>query len=654
MNKKIIWTLLIILFLFSCFMVYKRAQFENKYKNVELILDYDETVKKCAVTGNDINETLLKFKKAGITTIAFNEETIEGLIEYGSSAVIPPPAAELQTENTPAVYLRFDKNKLYVLDKINKYLPSVKKQKIKTNVVKLNAAYCDISSYGLGYDSNAIEKIKNLGFNIILRPRNKANLTPDLIVKYWEEIFNLQRAVNSQFSGIIFGGLENEVLGYPSLLSISGDKISGLSGLFGVVESAQAEKAQKGIEYLTLRSSDKAARVMSISDLYLAKLNPESVVEKYSLGVRERNIRWVYMHLFNASYGGKDVMGTNLDMAANLKDNLAGGFNFSGTRGMPGIPYHFGYIALAIFVFICLICFLLGGSRTAPTSKPADTVKILIIIIIITFATSLVFALLFFAKYDLLIKLLSVFALANSILFIMAAFKMGIEYLQDRADRMKKSLFENLKISATAFLIISFVSFTGALCLASLLFQRGFLLGIDQFRGVKLLMILPPLIVFYWYITACAKKKHEEIFNWPVTWGQAALLLILLAAGAYYIIRTGNIGEGTALEAEKSFRSYLANTLAVRPRLKEILFAHPALILGLSFIQDKKNYIICALLLLFGAIGQADIIDTFAHAHTPVIISLIRFGYGILFGAVVGVVCWAGYQIIRRGSGIRG
>lgn len=650
MNKKTIWILIAILFIFSAVIIHQRINVEKKYNNVELILDYDEILRKCALTGADFNETLLKFKDSGITTIAFNEETVEVLQNYGKvlSTNEACAACEENTEGLkPGLSFLVAKDKAYIIDKIKKYLPDVKKSFNKLlngdYNLQLGASYVDMSTYGLGFDSGAVDKVKKLGFNIILRPKNKPNLTKDLLGKYWQEIKEISQLSGNSFSGVIFGGLENEVLGYPSMLSVTSGEMGDMNGLMGVVEAGQQDKEQKGIVFLASKGPQKVARVMSISDLYLAKLKPDSVVEKFTLGVFERNIRWAYIHLFNASYDGASVMDTNLKMVADLKSNLKNNFNFvkvdNKLTGYSGFVY-FGFIIFAGFMFLILAIFLMDDFI-----KISAALKTFLIILFILMASFLIFK-----NQFLYIRLM---ALGNAVLFVILAFKIGIEYLNKNLknkkskDRSRSAITELMQILA-AFFIIAFISFTGGLTIAALLFKEEFLLNIYQFMGVKLLMILPPVIVFYWYMVTQGKKSSKEIFGWPVTWGQAVLLLVLMAAGVYYIMRTGNMGEGTALEAEKTFRSYLSNMLVVRPRLKEILFAHPALILALAFIKDKKNYVLCALFLLFGAIGQADIVDTFAHAHTPVVISLIRFGYGLLFGAVIGIIYYLVYKLLWK------
>ncbi|MFH1453304.1 MAG: DUF5693 family protein [Armatimonadota bacterium] len=634
MNKKLIWIILLLVFVFSAYVVYNRIDFENEYNNIELILDYDEVYKKCAFTGSSLEDTLLSFKKAGITTVAFNEQTVEDLINYGRISLIPRE----NTGNYPVLFLQVNKDNLYndtqlITNKFKKYLPHAYKGTEKGNIIEVSASYGDIIPYGIGFDPYAINEVNNMGFNVILRPRNKINLNADLLQEYWNEILGIKMKLGDSFSGIIFGGIENEVLGYPSLLGITSVNIRELKGLLGVLEAGSSEKVQKGINYLEKHNSPEVVRVMSISEAYLAKLDPKKTAGKFILGVKERNIRWVYLHLFSSGFYGDDITKTNLNMVSSLKGSLTKNFNFSKADKMPYIHYSYTYLAIIIIFLIILFFFLIDDFI-----KLSNKIKILLFIISI-----LTILVLFMYKTVLLIKLT---ALVGAVLFIILAFKSGLEFFKERTEiKGNNEIFSIL----LTFLLISVISLTGGLITASLLFKNQFLLNICQFTGVKLLMILPPVLVLYWYLTKQAGKSYKEIFSWPLTWGQAVLLLVFLALGVYYILRTGNTADGIVMPAEKTFRSFLNDILVVRPRLKEVFFAHPALILALTFIKEKRNIVLCGLFLLFGAVGQADIIDTFAHAHTPAVISLIRCVYGIFFGAVIGFIYWGVYKLIFKG-----
>jgi thiamine transporter ThiT len=53
-------------------------------------------------------------------------------------------------------------------------------------------------------------------------------------------------------------------------------------------------------------------------------------------------------------------------------------------------------------------------------------------------------------------------------------------------------------------------------------------------------------------------------------------------------------------------------------------------------------------LLALGAIGQVSLINSFAHMHTPILITIIRTGWGLGLGIVLGLVLLGLLHLIRR------
>lgn len=122
----------------------------------------------------------------------------------------------------------------------------------------------------------------------------------------------------------------------------------------------------------------------------------------------------------------------------------------------------------------------------------------------------------------------------------------------------------------------------------------------------------------------------------PLRVGQVVLGLVALAALAVFVARSGN-DSGVAVSAlELKTRALMDKYLLVRPRTKEFLLGHPALFFALCASASGRFGRWVLPLLIVGAIGQADIMDTFCHLHTPLFISLLRALIGWLLGAAIG------------------
>jgi len=129
----------------------------------------------------------------------------------------------------------------------------------------------------------------------------------------------------------------------------------------------------------------------------------------------------------------------------------------------------------------------------------------------------------------------------------------------------------------------------------------------------------------------------------PVKW--AIMGLILLSLGIIYILRTGNEAVLITSSLEIKTRALLDLILGVRPRTKEFLLGHPLLLL--LFYTGYRDHRFLPLLLL-GAIGQVSLINTYAHIHTPLLISLQRSFNGLWLGILIGLCLILIFRFIRQ------
>jgi hypothetical protein len=137
-----------------------------------------------------------------------------------------------------------------------------------------------------------------------------------------------------------------------------------------------------------------------------------------------------------------------------------------------------------------------------------------------------------------------------------------------------------------------------------------------------------------------AFNKTGKLLRTPITllWVIAAGVIGIV--GMYYMSRTGNSGSVTPIE--KVFRTFLENTVGVRPRNKEFMLGHPLLILGAFLAFKYRN---AAFIMIVAVIAQLSMVDTFAHIHSPVLISLVRGLLGLGLGLIIGIIAVIVWQI---------
>jgi hypothetical protein len=173
-------------------------------------------------------------------------------------------------------------------------------------------------------------------------------------------------------------------------------------------------------------------------------------------------------------------------------------------------------------------------------------------------------------------------------------------------------------------------SLGAALLVAGLLSTENFLLGLSLFRGVKPALLLPLLLtaaVLY------GPGEARDFLRRPLTVGGAALLGLLAAAAAVYVLRSGHDTPVGASGAELRLRGFLESLFGVRPRFKEFLIGHPLLWLGAYLSSRGRD---ARPLLLAGMVGPLSLVNIFCHAHIPLEISLVRAFHGFWLGTLGG------------------
>ena len=108
--------------------------------------------------------------------------------------------------------------------------------------------------------------------------------------------------------------------------------------------------------------------------------------------------------------------------------------------------------------------------------------------------------------------------------------------------------------------------------------------------------------------------------------------------------RTGNDSVAAVSGLELKFRQLLTNIMGVRPRTKEFLIGYPMMLILLYFGYSVKMYPV----LLMGLIGQISLINTYAHIHTPLAVSLLRSVNGLWLGTLLGVIGILAIRILMK------
>lgn len=202
--------------------------------------------------------------------------------------------------------------------------------------------------------------------------------------------------------------------------------------------------------------------------------------------------------------------------------------------------------------------------------------------------------------------------------------------------------FDNPARPALAsYLGVSAISLTGGLPIAGLLVGVPYMLHLDVFTGVKVAVFLP-IFVTAWVVLQ-RLTDWREAMRQPIVWGTLFTSVFILAVLGFMYMRTGNDNPAAVSGLELKLRDLLDRWLVVRPRTKEFLVGHPALLIGL-LLWNRNNgtkwRAVAGFLLVVGAIGQTSIVNTMCHLHTPILLSLTRVAVGLFFGCIIGALGW--------------
>ena len=115
----------------------------------------------------------------------------------------------------------------------------------------------------------------------------------------------------------------------------------------------------------------------------------------------------------------------------------------------------------------------------------------------------------------------------------------------------------------------------------------------------------------------------------------------------FYLLRSGNYLLFQFPVLDGALRLSLEDLLVVRPRTKEFLIGYPFLMMAYYFVDRGFSRKWLWVLNLLGSVSLISMLNTFAHIHSPIMLSLYRSFLGIILGVIVMFVYVLGYRIFR-------
>ena len=624
-----------------------RVRTESHARRVELAMDFTDLDALARSYDYNTGAFLVALRRAGLTSLAVTEELganvglngkayattgaalLNGarlsplqdplLASLVASRKIDPGAIYLLVSDPSTFYryrtelaLHFAPHSVRVLRSTRPWLLEV-----RTQIDYFNAV-------SLGIPTDQIELAHRLALLVVPRFQNDERFTAPQIDAVFDDVLRYDPKVST----VIFFGLNNEVLGYPDHLEDTADAFKRHVFNFGSIETYDASQVQKGNDTLARLIPGRTVRVQAIAKTELDKLKLDEIVARYVLGVRERNVRVVYLRPWPHEDGSLSIEATNVEMVKAIAGELrADGFRLG--RATPVPQYRgnnrvlVGLAALSVpSIFVLLLDFFGWYRRRIAAAAYAVTV-------IVYFGGLL-------SHHDGLAR--SILALAGALLFAMAALLVLIPAWRETPARqtraqLVRSLGWTVAATGTALL--------GALVVVGIMSSPLAMEEIERFRGVRLVLALPPLLALVLYLFdrrfGSGTERPRDVFLSPVLAYQLLAGILIVAAGALMLVRSGNDSDISPSPFELALRHLLTVTLSVRPRFKEFLIGFPCMMLLPALLAPHRRAVGWLLALGIG-VGIGDVIDTFSHLHTPIEISLLRVVNGVVVGAIIGAV----------------
>ena len=177
----------------------------------------------------------------------------------------------------------------------------------------------------------------------------------------------------------------------------------------------------------------------------------------------------------------------------------------------------------------------------------------------------------------------------------------------------------------------------GGLALASFFSTTRYMLRLATFSGVRLTLVLPPVLVL---LHDLKRRVHPEslieFLNRPPLWGELIVIIVLLGAVGFMVLRSGNTQGISNLEA--NMRDTLERLLIARPRTKEVFVGYPSVLLLMYLVKHNMLSQYREILRIGASIGFSSVVNSFCHFHTPLTLILLREFNGLWTGLIVGVI----------------
>lgn len=625
--KKFAWILVAISVLCSLVIWTQRIDAEKDYTHVQMVVNSNDIY--ALANGNQLTtaEMVAMLQQRGVSAALFKELSVVDLKNRGIIALevghllkqadyYEQVSKQLET-NQAMLYLaildktweeQIVKHVTYKVAGTICYEGDVSVVAIPVMVPtgegEFNSLQNTVKEIGVGFDWQQIEELSSLGLDIIPQVRswdNPSDLSLRLVMDEIKAMPNL--------SYLLFN--DKEIPGYPDA-NIMRNLAYHLDGsqdgkpiTIGTIEFTD----QHGLSQLGVLLNKNVVRMHTISNGEMSKYDLDSALDRWMLAVRERNMRSLLVRFFGIDTPAVGLNENLLYLETLQNELLAKGFTLDEPYEKPGS------IQVNTWMLRLLGIGVAAGAMLIVLEMRLPKLSLLAFALISAVWLGLSIVSPIMARKLMALASVCVFPTLGCLL-------------------MMKPEGKSLGKTVVSLLVMSAISFIGAILMVGLLADVLFMLKLDGFVGVKLAHVVPivavPVILYLWN-TDNPIQTVKMLLNKTAEYKWLVIAAVVAAAGMIYLSRTGNTTAQLST-AEQLMRTYLNDIMGVRPRTKEFMIGYPFAMLLFYFGASRKNWI----LTIPAIIGQVSLVNTYAHIHTPLLISLQRSLNGFIIGIVLG------------------
>lgn len=642
---RVLWYVAIALAIMSSAVIaVQRSGDDSRYLSVEICAEFESAAAHSERLGYEsIESYLFALRESGVVSVAIGETSLSDIVSERGSTVFT--GFELQDRDVltpillPPIRALIDSGEirsesLYVVpgdgelvSLLGLWFSSSSLRPITVelhaeagqSVVAIAGDPSDISECRFGLRASQVRLALDAGLRVVPRLTNSRSASLEAVDSGLMPLASIR-----ELSPVIFSG--TEVLGHPDCLAHTSARMREIDVVPAIIEF----HVQQGDRALASLLDYEIVRVHSITPGEYRGLSGQDMLDRLLRAVSERNVRLLYLrpHLIESQL----AEGTALDFISSLRYRLENaGFVTGPARAYPNPHPGLLKILLPAMTAGVVALGLLVVDYVYPMRPVAQ---------VITTALAAVIVAIVALADPLLARLL--LALSAAVAVPAVAVLAAVSRVGDLSEEGRvHPAVSSLRGWMTAYLI----AVAGGLVVAGVLSDRSFFVKVTQFLGVKVSHTVPFAVgggLLWWYRYGKeyvaghiqVSRDVKQVFLSPLRLWHVAAAVVILGGFTVYLARTGNTFFIDVPVLDQRLRETFEAFLPVRPRTKEVFVGHPALVASLYAYARSRGRCSYALFgVLVGMVGLISVVNTFAHLHTPIVLTLLR----VLLGAVVSL-----------------